>query len=102
MRSLSRFAVPGLLALAVVAGGAASAQAPPSITCPSTVATHEELRTLPELKATGGVLTTTYSVEFRNSCVPVSHDNGSTWSYEPQTLSTYVYTDPKTNEPSWG
>lgn len=103
MRSLSRFAVPGLLALALLMqAGATSAQSPPSITCPSTVPTQEELRTLPELKAKDGVLSTTFSVELKNQCVPVSHDNGSTWTYEPQSLRTYVYNDPQTNEPRWG
>ena len=91
-----------LLSALLLLAGAASAQAPPSITCPSKVPVHEELRTLPGLHATDGVLETTFSVETRNLCVPTSVDKGVTWSYAQQTLRTYVYEDPVTKEKRWG
>lgn len=85
-----------LVAALLVSGGAARAQ-----TCPTTVPTGEELRTLPELEASGGVLSTTFSVEMKPQCVPVKDAQGN-WSYESQLLRTYVYTDPATGRQAWG
>lgn len=92
MRSL-RWAVGALLFLS---GSLAHAQ-----TCPATVPTGEELRTLPELRAADGVLSTTFSVELKDQCVPVQNTSG-TWSYQSVPLRTYVYTDPATGQPAWG
>jgi FtsP/CotA-like multicopper oxidase with cupredoxin domain len=69
-------------------------------TCPSTVPTGEELRTLPELKASGGVLSTIYSVEMKQQCVPVQDASGN-WSYQLVPLRTYVYTG-SSGQPAWG
>jgi FtsP/CotA-like multicopper oxidase with cupredoxin domain len=71
-------------------------------TCPSSVPTGQELRTLPELKATGGVLNTTFSVEMKQQCVPVQNATTQAWSYQLVPLRTYVYTDPSTGQPTWG
>jgi FtsP/CotA-like multicopper oxidase with cupredoxin domain len=85
------------LALALLfCGSTARAQ-----TCPSTVPTGEELRMPPELKATGGVLSTTFSVEMKNQCVPIQ-DAAGNWAYESVPLRTYVFTDPATGQPTWG
>jgi FtsP/CotA-like multicopper oxidase with cupredoxin domain len=77
-------------------GSAARAQ-----TCPSTVPTGEELRMPPEIKAAGGVLSTTFSVEMKQQCVPVQ-DAAGNWSYQSVPLRTYVYTNPATGQPTWG
>jgi FtsP/CotA-like multicopper oxidase with cupredoxin domain len=85
-----------ILALTLLVSGSAAAQ-----TCPSSVPTGQELRTVPELKATGGVLSTTFSVEMKQQCVPVQDTSGN-WSYQLVPLRTYVYTDPSTGQPTWG
>jgi FtsP/CotA-like multicopper oxidase with cupredoxin domain len=84
------------LSLALLGGSAARAQ-----TCPSSVPTGQELRTLPELKATGGVLSTIFKVEMKSQCVPVQDTSGN-WSYQSVPLRTYLYTDPATGQESWG
>ncbi len=97
MRSLCR-STGGWLALALILGGT-STQAQ---TCPSTVPSGEELRAVPELRATGGLLNTTFTVELKQQCVPMQDAATGTWSYQSVPLRTYVYTDPATGQPAWG
>ena len=103
MRDVCRPAVPQLLALALLLGGSAvGAQTPPPVTCPSTVPTGEELRDLPELRATDNVLSTTFNVELKQQCVPIQDPTTQAWSYQSLTLRTYVYKDQKTGQDAWG
>jgi FtsP/CotA-like multicopper oxidase with cupredoxin domain len=98
MRSLHWPSGALYLALALLlSGSAARAQ-----TCPGTVPSGEELRMPPELKATGGVLSTTFSVEMKQQCVPVQNAATNAWSYQLLPLRTYVFTDPSTGKPAWG
>jgi FtsP/CotA-like multicopper oxidase with cupredoxin domain len=100
MNRLLVLTMPALLALAL--GGTASAQTPPSITCPSTVPSGEELRDLPELKADKNhVLSTTFTVEVKQQCVP-SQDPQGNWIMTSVPLRTFVYPDPATQQLRWG
>jgi len=86
--------------LTALSAGAALAQS--SITCPSTVPTGEELREPPELRPDANhVLSTTFNVELKQQCVPTQDTQGN-WSYQVQSLRTYVYADPKTGQPIYG
>ena len=69
-------------------------------TCPATVPIGEALRTLPELKASGGVLSTTFSVELKQQCVPVQDTSGN-WLYQSVPLRTYVYPN-SSGQQAWG
>jgi len=85
--------------LAALCSGAARAQ---TITCPSTVPTGEELREPPELRPDANhVLSTIFNVELKQQCVPTQDTSGN-WSYQVQSLRTYVYKDPKTGKDTYG
>jgi FtsP/CotA-like multicopper oxidase with cupredoxin domain len=78
-------------------GGAARAESA-AITCP-TVTTGEELREPPVIAARGGKIDTTFRVEERELCVPVT-GSGGTITNTPTLLRTYVYPDPS-NPQKW-
>jgi FtsP/CotA-like multicopper oxidase with cupredoxin domain len=80
----------------------AAALAQSTLTCPSTVPTGEDLRTLPELRPDANhVLSTTFNVELKQQCVP-TQDTAGNWSYKVMSLRTYVYKDPKTGQDAFG
>ncbi len=91
------FAVPSLLALALLAGAEASAQTPKACGPPDL----QPLQQPPELTAGGGVLSTTLVVQMKeNPCVPVF--NGTTWTQQPMTLRTYGFTPKPGASPVFG
>ncbi len=94
--------IPALTLLLLLGAGAAAAQTPPPINCPATVPTGEELRDLPELRATNNVLNTIFKVEVRQQCVPIQDPTTQAWSYQSLPLRTYVYKDPKTGQDVYG
>ncbi|HYH45697.1 MAG TPA: multicopper oxidase domain-containing protein [Thermoanaerobaculia bacterium] len=94
------------LALVLLLGGSAAlaqtTQTPPPVTCPATVPTGEELRDLPELRATDNLLSTTFNVEVRQQCVPIQNPTTQEWTYQSLPLRTYVYKDQKTGQDVYG
>jgi FtsP/CotA-like multicopper oxidase with cupredoxin domain len=89
------------MALAAVApflpGRAARAQSAP-INCPA-VSSGEELREPPVIAASSGKIDTTFRIEEKQLCVPVTQ-SGGTIVNTPMTLRTYVYPDPR-NPKNW-
>ncbi|MDP9121565.1 MAG: multicopper oxidase domain-containing protein [Acidobacteriota bacterium] len=93
-------------ALAALAGAAARAQAAPAATCPP-VQSGQELKEPTVLRADKShVLSTTFTVQMKDECVPVAQFNSqgtqTGWKAERQSLRTYVYPDPTTGQPAWG
>ncbi len=92
--------------LLALPGAAARAQSQSAALDCSTipVAVGEELRTIPEIPAVGGALSTTLDVQMKPFCIPYQDTtvNPAVWKMKAANLRTYVYTDPKTSKVSWG
>jgi len=81
----------GLLAVALLALAPAAARAQqPVPVCPP-VQAGQELRDLPSLYPSGGLLSTTFRVELKRLCVPVFSGG---WQNVPMSLRTYVWPSP--------
>jgi FtsP/CotA-like multicopper oxidase with cupredoxin domain len=101
---MSQIQRPALAAKALVAafllasaGTALRAEVIPL--CPP-VQLGQELREIPSLYPTNGLLSTTFRVEMRRQCVPVLIS--STWSNVSMNLRTYVYKASPGGELRWG
>jgi FtsP/CotA-like multicopper oxidase with cupredoxin domain len=75
-------------------------------TCP-TINQDQELVNPPELKASGGVLKTTFDVQEKTFCIPsteIKKDGKGTgvWQAAPLKLRTYIYPNPVNGQPAWG
>ncbi len=82
--------------LLTLAGRASRAQSIPACPPPQVGA---ELRDIPSLYATNGLLSTTFTVELKRQCVPVFASQ--TWSSVAMNLRTYVYSN-SAGQVGWG